>query len=183
MNIKQGGNNDNGGKQIAWGAIIAGVIVSLGYETLLNFLGIGLGFASLNSKNPHVFNLESGVTVWLVISGIISMGIGGWFVGKFSGICCVFKRGYQGVIAWSFAIFLTVLITTFASSSFMGGIIGIIAIPNSQQFSQTMPDSHNYSVPTEPPPDIAANDETESYMTNLGKAAIAIFLAFLLRSC
>lgn len=105
---------------IAWGAIIAGTIVSLGCETLLNFLGIGLGLASLNSQNPHVFSLGSGATIWLVISCMVSMAIGGWFVGKFSGISYTSKRGYHGLIAWSIAIFLTVIVATTTSGAFMG---------------------------------------------------------------
>ncbi len=174
-----------GFKQIAWGAIIAGTIVSLGYETLLNFLGIGLGLASLNSKNPHVFNLESGATIWLVVSGMVSMGIGGWFVGKLSGIPCAFKRGFHGIIAWSLATFLTVMVATAASSAFMGGTFSMISIPNMQEYSQTLPKAPNGSAPTGPSSgnmqqENISNDVIGSYATNIGKASIAIFLAFLM---
>jgi hypothetical protein len=169
--------------RIAWGAIIAGTIVSLGYETLLNFLGIGLGLASLNPKNPHVFNLESGATIWLVVSGVVSMGIGGWFVGKFSGISCAFRRGCQGLIAWSLASFLTVMVATAASGAFMGGAVSM-NIPNQQEISQSLPNTPNESAANELPLDNmqqdSSNGEIGSYVTNLGKASIALFLAFLM---
>ena len=170
--------------RIAWGAICAGTIVSLGNETLLNFLGIGLGLASLNPRNPHMFNLESGATIWLVVSGAVSMGIGGWFAGKFSGIACAFRRGCQGLIAWSLATFLTVMIATAASGAFMGGAVSMITIPNEQEISQLLPNTRNESRATEPSSDNmqqgSSNSEIGSYVTNLGKASIAIFLAFLM---
>jgi hypothetical protein len=182
-NLTVGVREVNKCTSIAWGAVIAGTIVSLGYETLLNFLGIGLWLASLNSQNPHIFNLGSGATIWLAISGMVSMGIGGWFVGKFSGMHCAFKRGCHGVIAWSLAAFLTVIVATTASGAFMGGAISTMNMPNIQELSQTTSNTHGESTSTEPYSDNVQHDsdrEIGTYVGNLGKVSIAIFLAFLM---
>ena len=111
---------------IAWGAIFIGTIVSLGYEVLLNFLGIGLGLSAFNLNGEKMFQIGVGAIVWLAVSGIISMGLGGYFVGLFSNISCSLKRGCHAVAVWSLATLITVMMTTAASGAFIGGGIGIV---------------------------------------------------------
>ena len=112
------------------------------------------------------------------------MGIGGWFVGKFSGISCGFRRGCQGLIAWSLATFLMVIVATAASGAFMGGTVSMITIPNEQEISHSLPNTPNESEATELSSNNmqqnSSNDEIGSNVTNLGKASIALFLAFLM---
>ncbi|MCC2624145.1 MAG: hypothetical protein K0R14_18 [Burkholderiales bacterium] len=164
-------------KSISWGAIFFGTIVSLGLETLLNFLGIGLGLASLNQQNPHIFNFESGVIIWLAVSGMFSMGIGGWLAGKFSNIRCAFSRGCHGLAVWSLAIFITVMVAASTSGILMSGTISIIVSPQQiQNLSQNDAKFANPSVNNGivPIPD----EQIKSYADNMGRASIALFIAF-----
>ena len=84
-------NKSLGWGEIAWGAIIAGVVVCFASEILLNFLGVGLGLTSLNISKTKVFTLGIGAISWLAISGVVSMGIGGWFTGTLSNVACKYQ--------------------------------------------------------------------------------------------
>lgn len=172
---------------IAWGAIFIGTIVSLGYEVLLNFLGIGLGLAAFDLTGEKMFQIGAGAIVWLAVSGIISMGIGGYFVGLFSNISCSLKRGCHAVAAWSLATLITVMMTTAASGAFIGGGIGIAknsmsavsqSLNSSQQSTANLSQAQNtdHSGPQQNDTEEKANSATNQ----MSKASIVLFFAFLL---
>lgn len=70
---------------ISWKAIFSGVIVALSIATLLNILGIALGFAVFSPDINTITHIGGGSAVWLSLTGIISMFLGGWVAGKLSG--------------------------------------------------------------------------------------------------
>ena len=78
-------------ESLKWSAIIAGVAVCFAYEILMNFLGTGLGLTSLSISQTRVITLGIGAIVWLSITGVISMLIGGWFAGMLSHAVCKYK--------------------------------------------------------------------------------------------
>ena len=169
--------------RIAWGAVFAGTLVSLGCAGLLNFLGIGL--TSFNLENANILILGEGATVWLAISSLLSMGIGGWFVGNLSNISGAFKRAYHGVIAWSLASILTVMLASGASGAFMGSLLNIIS-GHRYEVSKPAPSSTGAEVifhlfeQTSAKIGQPDNSQIKSYTNEVGKAAIAVFMAFFL---
>ena len=62
-------------RKLSWGAIIAGVIVALVTMLLLNLLGIGIGFGSINpvvEQNP-MSGVGTGAIIWWVVSNLIAI--------------------------------------------------------------------------------------------------------------
>jgi hypothetical protein len=111
--------------KIVWGAVIAGALVSLICATLLNFLGLGLGLSIVDMEDTSVLKLGIGVIVWLTISGILSALVCGWFAGIFSNTLCKFERGCHGVVSWSLAMLITILLTTAGTGTVLGGVADI----------------------------------------------------------
>ena len=83
--------------EIAWGAVLAGVVVALVTQLLLNMLGLGIGIATLDpgtGDNPSATSLSIGAGIWWTLSGILASLAGGYAAGRLSG------RPKEATAAW-----------------------------------------------------------------------------------
>lgn len=88
--------------RISWRSIFAGVIAVLAVSILLSLLGVALGFALLDPESATDIGNGSGtaVTIWTIISLLISLGVGGFIAGKLAG-----NDGLiHGFLVWSLAL-------------------------------------------------------------------------------
>jgi hypothetical protein len=111
--------------RISWSAVLAGVVVSLVTQLILNLLGIGLGAATLDptagaEANPSVTGFSIGAGIWWALSGIIAAGAGGFTAGRLAGRPKESTAGWHGLTAWAF----TTLLVFYLLTSTLGGIIG-----------------------------------------------------------
>jgi hypothetical protein len=70
--------------QISWGAVLAGVVVALVTQIVLNMLGIGIGAATLNpvaGDSPSATSFSIGAAIWFALSGILAALAGGYPLG------------------------------------------------------------------------------------------------------
>src|ERR687889_169810 len=68
--------------KVTWGAVLAGVVVMLVSQLILNLLGIGFGAATLDpaagaAENPSASTFSIGAGIWFLLSGIIASLAGG----------------------------------------------------------------------------------------------------------
>jgi hypothetical protein len=74
--------------RISWGAIFAGAIIALATQLVLTLIGTAVGLATLNpatGENPSGTTLGIGAGVWLVISSLVSLFLGGYVAGRLGG--------------------------------------------------------------------------------------------------
>jgi len=75
-------------KRTNWGAVIAGAVTAISLQLLFSILGIAIGSTAsdttANSSTPQAISLAAGL--WWLITGSISLFIGGCVVGRFSGM-------------------------------------------------------------------------------------------------
>lgn len=65
---------------VSWAAVLAGVVVSLVAQLLLNMLGLGIGAATIDpaaGQSPEASTLSIGAAIWWTVSGIIAAFLGG----------------------------------------------------------------------------------------------------------
>lgn len=111
--------------RVSWSAVLAGVVVSLVTQLILNMLGVGLGASTLDpaagvANNPSATTFSIGAGLWWAISGIIAAGAGGYTAGRLSGRPKESTAGWHGLTAWA----LTTLVIFYLLTSTLGGIIG-----------------------------------------------------------
>jgi hypothetical protein len=111
--------------RISWSAVLAGVVVSLVTQLILNLLGIGLGAATIDPTagavdNPSVSSFSIGAGLWWAMSGIIAAAAGGYTAGRLAGRPKESTAGWHGLTAWAF----TTLLVFYLLTSTLGGIIG-----------------------------------------------------------
>ncbi len=109
--------------EIAWGAVLAGVVVALVTQLLLNMLGLGIGVATLDpgtGDNPSASALSIGAGLWWTLSGILASLAGGYAAGRLSGRPKEATAAWHGLTAWAF----TTLVIFYLHSSTVGGVLG-----------------------------------------------------------
>src|SRR5687767_2436528 len=109
--------------EIAWGAVLAGVVVALVTQLLLNMLGLGIGVATLDpgtGDNPTASSLSIGAGIWWTLSGILASLIGGYAAGRLSGKPKETTAAWHGLTAWAF----TTLVIFYLLSTTVGGVLG-----------------------------------------------------------
>jgi hypothetical protein len=109
--------------QVSWGGVLAGVVVALVTQLVLNMLGIGIGAATLDptaGDNPTVTSFSIGAGLWFTLSGIVAALIGGYAAGRLAGRPKETTAGWHGLTTWA----LSTLIIFYLLTSAVGGILG-----------------------------------------------------------
>lgn len=110
--------------EISWGAVIAGAIIGLVVQLILNVVGIGIGLSTVNAvagDSPSASSISIGAGIWWVISGIIAAGIGGYLAGRLSGKPSQSTTAYHGLISWAVSVLVVVYLVSSAASGVVGG--------------------------------------------------------------
>ena len=111
--------------RVSWGAVLAGVVVALVTQLILNLLGIGIGAATLDpgagaAENPSATSFSIGAGVWFGLSGILASLAGGYAAGRLAGKPKESTAGWHGLTAWA----LTTLVVFYLLTTTVGGILG-----------------------------------------------------------
>lgn len=109
--------------QVSWGAVLAGVVVALVVQLLINLLGLGIGAASLDAAdgdNPSATTFSIGAGIWWTLSGVIASFAGAYAAGRLSGKPKENTAAWHGLTAWA----LTTLVIFYLLSSTVGGVLG-----------------------------------------------------------
>ena len=125
--------------RISWGAIFAGAIIALATQLVLTLLGTAVGLATLHpatGQNPSSTTLGIGAGVWLVISSLVSLFLGGYIAGRLGG---TFNGWLHGLATWATVAMLTILLLTTAAGGLIGTASGLasFAVNNNDKASRT----------------------------------------------
>src|ERR671912_479939 len=111
--------------RISWSAVLAGVVIALVTQLILNMIGLGIGVATLDpgagaAENPTATSLSIGAGIWFILSGVIAAFAGGYAAGRLAGKPKESTAGWHGLTAWA----LTTLLIFYLFTSAVGGILG-----------------------------------------------------------
>jgi hypothetical protein len=123
--------------RISWGAIFAGAVVALAIGLMLNVLGTAIGATLVDAAardTPDASSFGIGAGIWLLVSNLIGLGLGGYVAARLSGTASNTDATLHGMAMWaaSFlisAVLLGNLVAGVASTAASGvsGAIGGIA--------------------------------------------------------
>lgn len=109
------------GPRLSWGAIIAGVVIALSIQLLLNLLGVGVGASTIDPGQGDTHGgLAIGAGIWFVVSALLSLLAGGWAASRLARISERQDGLLQGFTTWG----LTTIATLMLLTSAVGGLIG-----------------------------------------------------------
>jgi hypothetical protein len=111
--------------RVSWGAVLAGVVVALVAQLILNMIGIGIGASTLEpgagaAQNPSARGFSIGAAIWWVVSGILASLAGGFAAGRLSGQPKETSAAWHGLTSWA----MTTLVIFWLLTSTIGGLVG-----------------------------------------------------------
>lgn len=119
-----------GASAASWPAIFAGAVVAVAVSFILVALGTGLGFAIISPWPGHGASATAftvNAAIWLVVSQWVSAAVGGYIAGrlrtKWVGTHThevFFRDTAHGLVTWSVATVLVVLVLTISATSMVG---------------------------------------------------------------
>jgi|CXWL01.1.fsa_nt_gi hypothetical protein len=115
------------GPRLHWSAVIAGTVVTLTVMTSLSFLGIGIGLLAApaaDSAKGLAMGMGVGGSMYMLIAGIVSYFVGGWFASRLSECGRPSDGAMFGLVTWGTATLVAALVFTAALSSLFGSIAG-----------------------------------------------------------
>jgi len=114
-------------RRISWGAIIAGLIVTLVCQILLSMLGVAIGAATIDplSEQRPMENIGTGAAIWWIVSSLISLFLGGCVAGRLAGVPRKADGALHGIIMWGTCTLITILLLTTALGGVLGGALNM----------------------------------------------------------
>ncbi|MFO8147635.1 MAG: hypothetical protein R6U03_09625 [Gillisia sp.] len=125
----------------SWGAIFAGALTALAVAFLLNLLGLGIGLSSINplTESDPLSGLGIGTIIWLGLSNLAALFLGGMVAGRMSGFSSKADGGIHGFLAWALYAVVTFYFLTSTIGFIMSGlgnaVSGIFGSDSSQQIT------------------------------------------------
>lgn len=110
-------------KRISWSAVFAGVVLSMIVSLILGLLGTAIGSAAiepLQEGNP-VQGMGTSAGIWVVVSGVLSLFIGGWAAGRLAHR----EGGLHGLLVWATVSLITVYLVSSAVTGVVRGGLNI----------------------------------------------------------
>ncbi|HEV7251759.1 MAG TPA: PhnA-like protein [Mesorhizobium sp.] len=116
--------------KVSWGAIVAGIVVALVTQILLNLLGVGIGAATLDpagGDNPEASTFSIVAGIWYVVSGIIASYLGGYVAARLSGKTSSNTGAWHGLTAWAATTLIVLYLLTTSIGSIVSGVFSGIS--------------------------------------------------------
>lgn len=122
------GTTASGGRSrmIAWGAVIAGVILAIAIQLMLGLLGLGLGFGGLPGTDRSVTALASAAGIYSLIAALVGLFIGAFATARFADLSEKIDAILHGLVTWAVATLLVVVVLGGTASSVLGGAFGAV---------------------------------------------------------
>ncbi|MBI5644038.1 MAG: hypothetical protein HY954_11270 [Deltaproteobacteria bacterium] len=113
--------------RLSWGSVFAGVVVAMVTFLTLELLGLGVGLGLINPAAEQRFAAVGiGTGIWMVLSTIISLFVGGWVTSWVSGTATPMRGILHGIVMWGLVTLLSFYLMTSAVGSLIGGFAGVI---------------------------------------------------------
>jgi hypothetical protein len=99
--------------RISWGAILAGAIVALAIGLMLNTLGAAVGAAMADTNVQHIPDASSfgiGAGLWLLISNLIGLAVGGYTAARLSGTADGTDSTLHGLAVWAATLLISAVL-------------------------------------------------------------------------
>lgn len=116
--------------RVSWGAILAGVVIALVAQALLNLAGVGIGLATLDpgtGDNPGAKTFSIAAGAWWALSGIISAAAGGYAAGRLCGEPKESTCAWHGLTTWAATTLVVIYVASTAAGALLGGAIGAVS--------------------------------------------------------
>ena len=113
--------------RLCWGAIFAGVFVTLVVGLIMSLLGIAIGAGTIEplKQQDPLKGLGTGGGLWLLLTCLVSFFVGAWVAGRSSGSQRKADGYLHGLVTWGVATICIGLLASTALGSLLGGVANL----------------------------------------------------------
>jgi len=112
--------------KLSWGAVLGGLVVTLGVYLLLMVLGLAAGLSSVDPANlASAKHAGIGAGIWSVVAPLLALFIGGVVASRTAGIVDRSSGAVHGAVLWSLATIAGVLLVGSAVRGIAGAAMGV----------------------------------------------------------
>lgn len=113
--------------RVSWGAIFAGAVIALVIHMMLAVLGLGVGLTVFSPVDGDpLTGLGTGQLIWMVLSGLMAMFLGGWVAGRMAGIMRSLDGALHGAATWAVATVISLFMLTTILGTVLGGVTSVL---------------------------------------------------------
>jgi len=115
--------------RISWGAILAGTLTALAVVSMLNLLGLGIGFSTIDpmTENDTLNGLGMGTLIWLGLSNLVALFVGGMVAGRMSGYPSISDGALHGFLSWALFTLVSFFLITSAIGTMVNGMSSAVS--------------------------------------------------------
>jgi hypothetical protein len=105
-----------------WGAVLAGVFVTLSAWMVLHLFGVGVGLTAISPDDPHQLrSLGLGIGVWAMVAPAVALFAGGLVASRLAPTPSRVNRMLHGVLVWSLTTLVAGAAVAMLAASFARG--------------------------------------------------------------
>ena len=106
--------------RLSWGAVFAGLVVALALQAVLMLLGTAIGLTAMDGTDR---GLGIGAGIWLILSVLVSLYVGGLVTGRLAGVLTRGDGALHGILVWGLSTILALYLLASGVSSILGGAV------------------------------------------------------------
>jgi hypothetical protein len=112
-----------------WGAIVAGVVSAIALQAFFAVLGTAIGLTiAHNANDVPEQGIGLGAGLWWLITGLISLYVGGWVAGRLTPSVDKTIGAMHGFLTWCTVTVISAILVAMAGGALLGG--GLSAASN-----------------------------------------------------
>lgn len=115
---------------VSWGAILAGWVVAAGISWLFYQLGGAIGLSVISPTTQQAGEIGRGVSigagVWILLTWLVSLFIGGWYAGRMSGRFGRYNGMMHGFAVWGFTAVVSVIVGFSGLANLVQGGVSLV---------------------------------------------------------
>ncbi|MDB5371497.1 MAG: hypothetical protein JWP04_139 [Belnapia sp.] len=99
--------------RISWGAVFAGGVVAVAVGAMLSILGVAIGASAVDATNadtPGAGTFSMAAGIWLLVSNLIGLFIGGYVAARLSGTADGTDSSLHGLSVWAIGYLLSAVL-------------------------------------------------------------------------
>ena len=117
-------------RRISWGAVIAGVLMAIILQIMMNILGLAVGAAIVDpaeAVNPIGPTFSTGAVIWIAASTLIGIFAGGYIAAHLAGNPDETDSVLHGLLTWALGTVVVFLLLSSTASSVISGVSTLVS--------------------------------------------------------
>ena len=113
------------GFRLSWGAIFAGLVVAVVTQIILSLIGLAIGLGAVNfGPGGNLGGVGTGAGIWAILTGLISLFVGGLVAGHLAGVLTRMDGMLHGVLVWGLSMIFALWALSAGVTTLLGGMFG-----------------------------------------------------------